>query len=664
MAESETTAHAPLLVVAGEDTRRELADALTRAGREVVGLSSADEAVAAAAKKAFAAAFVAVRHLGGSGFEVAERLRAIAPAIGLAFVSGEEYADDVVQAMRFGACEFVRLPLREAEVSLALARLAERAELEDFAFQARLRYDHLVQNIPLIIFSLASDLRLSFINRACIDILGYSPEEAATENGFLAERLHPQDRESVLSHLRAALAHSTPFTEQARLVHRHGHTVHVIIKSMPRFTFTAQGPEPELSGVIMDISERVVLERALIQDEKLKMLGSISAEVAHEIRNPLVAIGGFARRLKTAHPDLDDVDIILRETARLENLLARIRDYLKPLRMTPRPCSLDEIIEECLVLLASEFSAVGAQTRFIPTPDLPMVTADPDVLGQVVVTLLLHALRHLPRGGALNLASERDGANVRMTLQSPTSSTVLDSPERSLLPFDTETEHLGLPLCYRLIKGMGGLLSYTREADVARYAISLPVEAGAASGVVYDLADSRRWPDEHPAGVPHDSEFEAALAREWKRGGRHHTPLCMLMIDVDDYTDFVARHGADVAQEALSRVARVLEDMLKRPGDFVDTGGGQQFTAVLPDTDELGGMIVAEDIRENVAALAIPHRDGSGAGVLTVCVGVASLVPTPETEPTHLIEEATRALYAAKAQGGNKVHAARLSKRR
>ena len=59
----------------------------------------------------------------------------------------------------------------------------------------------------------------------------------------------------------------------------------------------------------MDISDRVFLEKTLVQREKLKTLGAISAEVAHEIRNPLVSIGGFAQRLKQKYPDLHECDM-------------------------------------------------------------------------------------------------------------------------------------------------------------------------------------------------------------------------------------------------------------------------------------------------------------------------------------------------------------------
>jgi signal transduction histidine kinase len=98
------------------------------------------------------------------------------------------------------------------------------------------------------------------------------------------------------------------------------------------------GPgQPALvEGIAVDITDRVELERFVVQEEKLKTLGAISAEVAHEIRNPLFSIAGFANRLKNRLPDSHEVDIILAEARRLEDILDRIGNYLHPVELRPR----------------------------------------------------------------------------------------------------------------------------------------------------------------------------------------------------------------------------------------------------------------------------------------------------------------------------------------
>jgi PAS domain S-box-containing protein len=103
-----------------------------------------------------------------------------------------------------------------------------------------------------------------------------------------------------------------------------------------------------------EIEERRRLEKILIQKEKLETLGAIAAEVAHEIRNPLVSIGGFARRLRQKFPDSAECEIILRESERLERILSRIGDYLRPAELHFQQCSINTLVSECTDLLALE----------------------------------------------------------------------------------------------------------------------------------------------------------------------------------------------------------------------------------------------------------------------------------------------------------------------
>lgn len=90
----------------------------------------------------------------------------------------------------------------------------------------------------------------------------------------------------------------------------------------------------------MDVTRHSYLDSLLLQNEKLNLLTTMTEEVAHEIRNPLVSLGGYARKLRAAYPEAVETEIILQECTRLERLVQRIATYQEPLTVTWKYCSV------------------------------------------------------------------------------------------------------------------------------------------------------------------------------------------------------------------------------------------------------------------------------------------------------------------------------------
>ncbi|KJK05062.1 diguanylate cyclase [Burkholderiaceae bacterium 26] len=150
--------------------------------------------------------------------------------------------------------------------------------------------------------------------------------------------------------------------------------------------------------------------------------------------------------------------------------------------------------------------------------------------------------------------------------------------------------------------------------------------------------------------------LDSALDVEWRRANRHHTPISVLMIDVDNFKPYNDKYGHAAGDTALRTVARCISDSIKRPGDFAGRYGGEEFCAVLPNTDLSGAVRVAESIRTAVLAANEPNA-GSAYGKLTVSVGVASHSGIAAADDTvqDLIHLADGRLYEAKAAGRNVV---------
>lgn len=152
-------------------------------------------------------------------------------------------------------------------------------------------------------------------------------------------------------------------------------------------------------------------------------------------------------------------------------------------------------------------------------------------------------------------------------------------------------------------------------------------------------------------GIPNRRQFDEMLNLEWNRMAREKTPLSLIILDVDHFKLFNDRYGHLAGDCCLCRVAAALAGMMRRPADMVARYGGEEFAAILPGTSAEGAQLVAESMRRTVAELAIEHSDSPVQSVVTVSLGVSTVIPIPGCIPADLIQAADQGLYQAKQEG-------------
>ncbi len=152
--------------------------------------------------------------------------------------------------------------------------------------------------------------------------------------------------------------------------------------------------------------------------------------------------------------------------------------------------------------------------------------------------------------------------------------------------------------------------------------------------------------------------FQQRLEEELGRAGRFGHTLSLIMIDIDDFKQFNDAYGHPRGDRVLHTVSDIIRANL-REMDVAARYGGEEFVVVLPETGSDGAMAVAERIREDVAAWSFATAEGADPTHKTVSVGVATY-PVHATAQGRLVEAADRAMYAAKRDGKNKVHIARM----
>lgn len=160
--------------------------------------------------------------------------------------------------------------------------------------------------------------------------------------------------------------------------------------------------------------------------------------------------------------------------------------------------------------------------------------------------------------------------------------------------------------------------------------------------------------------IPNRRALDQTLAQEWARSVRSGQPLSYLLIDIDLFKQFNDHYGHGSGDECLARVAKALHSCVQRPGDCLGRYGGEEFAAILANTDLDQALQVAQYLHTSIAALQIPHAHSAVAPQITISVGVATTRPDADQNSKLLSETADRMLYAAKHGGKNTTRYQRL----
>lgn len=161
-------------------------------------------------------------------------------------------------------------------------------------------------------------------------------------------------------------------------------------------------------------------------------------------------------------------------------------------------------------------------------------------------------------------------------------------------------------------------------------------------------------------GLDNRRKFDEVLFAEWSRCKRLNFPISLLLIDVDNFKRFNDALGHQAGDDCLRQVAAVLNDdaYAKRPGDQVARYGGEEFVMVLSNAPLDHALMVAESVRKRILDKGIYHPENRGVEhkIVTVSIGVATLIPPLGKTPELLVELADKSLYKAKEEGRNRVH--------
>jgi len=156
-------------------------------------------------------------------------------------------------------------------------------------------------------------------------------------------------------------------------------------------------------------------------------------------------------------------------------------------------------------------------------------------------------------------------------------------------------------------------------------------------------------------GVANRRKFDEDVQTDWRQCLRETAPLSLILIDIDYFKLYNDRYGHQAGDNCLKLVARALSETLRRPYDKLARYGGEEFACLLPKTKLAGASAMAERMQARVSELRVEHLGSDVDQVVTISLGVASMVPTPSETPELLLKAADQQLYEAKRTGRARV---------
>lgn len=226
-----------------------------------------------------------------------------------------------------------------------------------------------------------------------------------------------------------------------------------------------------------------IMHEQLSQSEKMAALGTMMAEITHEIRNPLVSIGGFTRRLarRTSDPDSKKyIDIVLSEVGRLESIIHDNLAYIKNVAPQLTPGNVNVIIEEILHVYEDELRQRGIRLEYSLGEGIPKVELDARQMTQAVINLVTNAMEAMEKGGVLTVrtASLPDSREVTLEIGDSGPGVSPEAMHNVFNPYYTTKVRgtgLGLSITHRIVKAHRGTIAFrNKESGGAVFIIRLP----------------------------------------------------------------------------------------------------------------------------------------------------------------------------------------------
>jgi two-component system sensor histidine kinase HydH len=337
--------------------------------------------------------------------------------------------------------------------------------------------DHVVENMPIGLVATDGDQKIAAFNQVAESVLHLA---ASAVRGAPAERALPP---ALWDQLRESAAAGTVIEKEIDCALRDGRSIPLEIG-----VGKLRDEGGHYHGSILlfkDLSEIRTLRREIARNQRLAAVGRLAAGVAHEIRNPLSSIKGFAtyfqERYRENAQDAQTASILIQEVDRLNRVVSQLLEFSRPVSIRLVPVRLPQLINASLKLIETQAAEKSVTLKTDIQADVPEALLDADRLSQVLLNLFLNSVEAMGPGGvlAVRASAEPDGRRLLIRVSDTGCGIRPEDLPQVFEPYFTTKPTgtgLGLAIAHHIIEAMDGEISVeSRLGSGTTFTLKLPL---------------------------------------------------------------------------------------------------------------------------------------------------------------------------------------------
>ncbi len=235
-----------------------------------------------------------------------------------------------------------------------------------------------------------------------------------------------------------------------------------------------------------DLTEVRSLRKEIERSQRLASVGRLAAGVAHEIRNPLSSIKGFATYFKERYQNIPEdhqtAGIMIQEVDRLNRVVGQLLEFARPVNVRPKPTDLNTLVDDSIKLIERQAAEKKIAIKTNNSARLKQIRLDPDRVNQVLLNLYLNAIESMEAGGVLtiDLTSNGETNGIKITVSDTGCGISQEDQSKIFDPYFTTKSSgtgLGLAIAHNIVEAMGGTIKVKSDpAKGTTFTLVLPIK--------------------------------------------------------------------------------------------------------------------------------------------------------------------------------------------